>query len=106
MQFHQILILYRKICSFNSKKNFLLREHIVPLLPGRSKCIISNSLILLTVSSLPLLVYFILCHGDSSGIWWIMLSLSDNKYNGGNDIDLPFVIYLWVQHRKLYIKIT
>lgn len=60
MQFHQILILYRKICLFNSKKIFLLREHIVPLLPGRLKCIISNSLILLTVSSLPLLVYFIL----------------------------------------------
>lgn len=92
MQFHQILILYRKNCLFNSKKKFLIREHIVPLLPGRVKCIISNSLILFTASSLPLLVYFILCHGDSSGIWWILLSLSDNKYNGGNDIDLPFVI--------------
>lgn len=91
MQFHQILILYRKICLFNSKKFFLLREHIVPLLPGRLKCIISNYLILLTVSSLPLLVYFILCDGDSSGIWWILLSLSDNKYNGGKTLTFPLL---------------
>lgn len=88
--------MYRKICLFNSKKKFLFREYIVFLLFGCLKCIILNFLILIIVFSLLLLVYFIFCYGDSFGIWWILFLLLDNKYNGGNDIDFYFVIYLWV----------